>query len=366
MTTLNLDIGTEVYCKREHCGSLRKVVMDQEDERITDLIVERGFLDKTSRVVPVALVVKTDESGVHLAIDSEDLESYPEYEVLEIQKPRVGRGNVSAYREKENWVWYDSYGFHVEEPLVPKVQVELENSIRAKSATIERETEVRNLSQTFGRVDHVLTNAETQELTHLIVRRGVIPTFYVVPATVIQEVGEESIILDMSEEAFEDLPRYHPRDDEEIEQDIRAKLAEHEDAFDDVALAVDHGLVSLTGTVVDLRAKRRVEALAASTEGVVDVKNDVNADASVSLRVMSALLEDPVTRLALLDVTAHQGTVTLEGRVDSEGIKAAAAAIASRQRGVQDVRNALDVKPNQDGDRLRAPQQAPYKLRDNA
>lgn len=81
MTTLDLDIGTDVYCREERCGTLHKAVMNQEKGRITDLIIERGRLKKTSRVVPVAFVMKTNESGVYLALNSDDLDSYPESEL---------------------------------------------------------------------------------------------------------------------------------------------------------------------------------------------------------------------------------------------------------------------------------------------
>jgi osmotically-inducible protein OsmY len=363
MTTLDLDMGTDVYCRDERCGMLHKVVMSQEKGRITDLIVERGFLKKTSRVVPVALVTKTSESGVYLALDREDLDSYPEYEVLEIEKPKPGRDHVESYKEEHAWGWYDSYGVHLEEPVVPKAQVELESGIRTMASTIERAAEVRNVDETLGEVDHLLTNAETQEITHVIVRRGVIPSYYVVSAGSIREIGEAGIMVDLTEEEFEALPRYEPREDEGIAAEVLKALRADEQAPAGVDVAVEQGVVTLTGYVPDLKTKRRVEARSSSVRGVVDVKNRLYADTSISVKVMSALLDDPVTRLSLIDVNARQGEVTLQGMVDTPGMKATAAAIASRQTGVQDVHNALVVEPDDDGDRLHTSEDKLYKLR---
>src|SRR5690554_3956148 len=90
MTTVNLNIGAPVYCKGRHCGTLRKVVLDHQNERITDLIIERGALHKTSRVVPVALASDTSGESIRLSINEEELESYPEYDESEQQEDASG------------------------------------------------------------------------------------------------------------------------------------------------------------------------------------------------------------------------------------------------------------------------------------
>ncbi len=80
MRTLDLNIGADVYCRSEICGKLHKVVVGPESDRITNLIVERGFLQRTDRIVPVVLVADTDDESVSLAINAEELQAYPEYE----------------------------------------------------------------------------------------------------------------------------------------------------------------------------------------------------------------------------------------------------------------------------------------------
>jgi hypothetical protein len=85
MTEVELDTDTGVYCKEGHCGLLHKVVVDQANERITDLIVEPDSPEASSRVVPVALVVDTDDEGVHLCICGEKLQTYPAYEDIVLE-----------------------------------------------------------------------------------------------------------------------------------------------------------------------------------------------------------------------------------------------------------------------------------------
>ena len=60
--------------------------------------------------------------------------------------------------------------------------------------------------------------------------------------------------------------------------------------------------------------------------------------------VENALLEDPRTTEAILDVANNQGIITLTGAVDSEEIRQAAEEIARQQQGVLTVVNELKVE----------------------
>ncbi len=60
-------------------------------------------------------------------------------------------------------------------------------------------------------------------------------------------------------------------------------------------------------------------------------------------RVTAALLEDPVTKNARIDVVNERGIVTLKGTVDKENIRQTAEMIARKQAGVITVINEIKV-----------------------
>lgn len=60
-------------------------------------------------------------------------------------------------------------------------------------------------------------------------------------------------------------------------------------------------------------------------------------------RVADALLEDPRTEQAIIDVANDRGIITLTGTVDSDEIRAAAEVITRKQQGVLTVVNELKV-----------------------
>ena len=60
-------------------------------------------------------------------------------------------------------------------------------------------------------------------------------------------------------------------------------------------------------------------------------------------RVTAALLEDPVTKNAQIDVVNERGIVSLKGTVDKESIRQSAEMIARKQAGVITVINEIKV-----------------------
>src|SRR5687767_1501124 len=72
---------------------------------------------------------------------------------------------------------------------------------------------------------------------------------------------------------------------------------------------------------------------------------DTIDDATVTTRVKTALLNDPVVGGLRIDVDTFKGVVTLSGRVKSKDEEAKAIALARKIGGVTDVKSTLQVQP---------------------
>jgi hyperosmotically inducible periplasmic protein len=68
-------------------------------------------------------------------------------------------------------------------------------------------------------------------------------------------------------------------------------------------------------------------------------------DGTVTARVKTAFINDPVVGAARIDVDTFKGVVTLSGRVKSKEEEAKAIALARSIRGVADVKSTLQVQP---------------------
>ncbi|MEP6673166.1 MAG: BON domain-containing protein [Chthoniobacter sp.] len=114
--------------------------------------------------------------------------------------------------------------------------------------------------------------------------------------------------------------------------------------------SVSYGVVTLTGTVDNLKAKRAAEQDAKNTTGVYGVKNYLRvrgqnppSDDKIAQNVKDALFRDPYVDRYEVGVTALNGVVYLTGTVDSYYEKTHAEDVASRVNGVMNVNNNLSV-----------------------
>ena len=72
---------------------------------------------------------------------------------------------------------------------------------------------------------------------------------------------------------------------------------------------------------------------------------DTIDDATITTRVKTALLNDPVVGGLRIDVDTFKGVVTLSGRVKSENERDTAISLARKIDGVTDVKSTLQIEP---------------------
>lgn len=120
-------------------------------------------------------------------------------------------------------------------------------------------------------------------------------------------------------------------------------------------ISVKNGIVTLTGVVDNLKAKRAAEQDAKNVVGVFWVKNYLKVrpeyipeDNELVSRIENALLRDPIVEKWEIEVKANNGVVYLNGVVDSRFEKMQAEEIASKTLGVMAIENNLDVYDEND------------------
>ncbi|MDF1571218.1 MAG: BON domain-containing protein [Bacteroidales bacterium] len=90
-----------------------------------------------------------------------------------------------------------------------------------------------------------------------------------------------------------------------------------------VDVTVTNGIVELTGTVTNLKAKKAAEMLAENTYGVSGVTNRIKVktedieDSEIQADINEALSDNAITEAWDIGVFVQNGVATLAGRVDS-------------------------------------------------
>jgi uncharacterized protein YrrD len=63
----------------QHVGNIERLLVDQESDRITHVVISRGTFLKETKLIPGYWLTQVDEDEVHLAVDSEFLNKVPDY-----------------------------------------------------------------------------------------------------------------------------------------------------------------------------------------------------------------------------------------------------------------------------------------------
>jgi osmotically-inducible protein OsmY len=145
--------------------------------------------------------------------------------------------------------------------------------------------------------------------------------------------------------------RHQPvvKSDTKIEKTIRKafRYDPRVKSYKPLVLSQD-GVVTLTGTVGDLLAKKAAAQIARFTAGVKRIRNHIRVepkkvleDAEIKQRVIEKLKSSPFVQRHDITVTVNNGVVYLDGTVNSRFEKGRAGFLASTVYGVVEVKNYL-------------------------
>lgn len=248
------------------------------------------------------------------------------------------------YRAEDVRYRLSPYGSVISESVLPMICYQVQEGIPSTAEIIDRGTPVHGMDGLIGKVDHILADRQSGEISHLVVQRRATSNYHVIPARMIESLKEEGITVSASAEEVADMPRYQPRAKRDTLTELRDRFAIAPVAeFGEVEVSLQHDVARLTGVALDAEAKGRAERLARSVEGVVGVENALDTDSVIVNRVSQALAQDPCTRMADIEVHSTLGAVTLSGKVLSSKIREAASEIAREQSGVVAVTDQLKI-----------------------
>ncbi len=312
MKTYNFNIGANVHCHDGQCGKLTKVVVNPNTFEVTNLVVEEGFLLKHARAFPVSLVEKAAGDDIYFALHSDQLSKYPEYVETEYERPESGWEGKASYQPGD--VLFPSATAPYDMG-VRMVKEKVRQGIAEELAVVEKGTKVYNDEDVIGKLDHVISDQESNTISHLVIRQGVLfPDQLEIPISLIKSVSEEGIFVTATNEV---LAQYLPSSDydegdetiltkeknmsndtvlsgaSELASKISTALFEDDRFDDDTAIEVinESGIITLTGEV-DSQEKREAAAeIAASYPDVISVTNSLkvvnpNDDVAVNEEVV--------------------------------------------------------------------------------
>jgi uncharacterized protein YrrD len=215
----------------ERIGDVMGVAINPQDNEVTHLIVEKGFLFTTDKVLPIDEVVATSEEEIRLKEGIEHLDELPDYleehylpedqvTADENQRPTDEPAGV-AYAPGSYWYppadvsWWNAGNYpaghatiprNTEVPFVPHT---VENIPEGTTALEEGAKVISTDGETVGSLEELFVDPQSGRATHMLVAKGLVTKERkAVPTWWISLVLGDEVHLSISADFVERLPDF--------------------------------------------------------------------------------------------------------------------------------------------------------------
>jgi uncharacterized protein YrrD len=211
--------GAEVFSRDgEKIGTLNRVIIDPRTREVSNLVVSKGFLFRTDKVIPITLVDLDIEDRIVLKKTNQDiLEDFPDFETThyvpldQLDNPYQDDVEASYWYPPIHHTW--PVGGFVGYPM-PQFVLKTEQDIPEGTVALEEGAKVISRDgDHVGNIEEIITESQDNRITHLVVSEGfLLKEHKLIPAVWIANVTEDEIHLSVDSGVFERLPEYQPTD----------------------------------------------------------------------------------------------------------------------------------------------------------
>jgi len=188
-------------------GSLERVVVNPESKVVTDIVVRtRALFNHTDKVVPIELVAETNQGQVVLRDVAGELKSFPPLEERHLIDTNEGMDGKPADVPP---AVYGNTGFS---PVIVSSQGEhlitqIEQNIPTGTVAMKEGATVITVDgENVGNVERVLADASVDQITHLLIAKGMIAKEKkLIPIEWVTTMGEDEVHLRVNKDSVEKL-----------------------------------------------------------------------------------------------------------------------------------------------------------------
>src|ERR1051325_7291461 len=179
--TMELKEGTEVFtASGEQVGKINRFVLDPASNEVTHIVVEKGWLLPTDKVIPIAMINSATEERVVLDKDIRDFDELPPFEETHFvelsEADRIPPGQLT-YRYAPAYYWYPPSGymgypaFGAEYYGWPPAQTT--RNIPADTVPLKEGADVISADdQHVGNIERVFIDSKSHRATHFLISQG--------------------------------------------------------------------------------------------------------------------------------------------------------------------------------------------------
>jgi len=206
-------------------GRVDRVVIDPKSKEMTHLVVKKGILFTTDKVVPAEQIKAANGDKVVLKAGPMDPDDYPDFEEtqyipIDHAPPDNTRGDLGAMRAL---AWYyplpggawwrrrmGGYPGYPDPPYARRTELNIpDNTVPLEEGAKVVDSEGEHV----GDVERIYVGEEEQRVTHLLIVQGLISRARkLIPSMWVEHVLTDEVRLSISKDFLQGLPEYEPHD----------------------------------------------------------------------------------------------------------------------------------------------------------
>ncbi len=195
----------------ESVGQIDRVVVNRENNVVTHLVIHRSSLfNLEDKLVPVDLVTETSPEQIVLRYEAGDLESFPAFEEERIVDFNEDTDKQPLAEEQDmRPLIYGSpaIGVPLATAIGEKFNTQIEQNIPKGTVAMKEGARVITADgKHVGNVERVLTDIPEEQITHLLISKGVFAkTTKLVPIDWVERMNEEQVNLLVNKVSIDEL-----------------------------------------------------------------------------------------------------------------------------------------------------------------
>jgi uncharacterized protein YrrD len=212
---MRLAKGADVHsADGQKLGTLSRVVIDPNTRETTHIVVERGLLSTTSKLIPIDKVNSESGETITLLSSDQQLDDFDDFEdtnYVQVEDTDIPPDEVatSYWYPPVNYAWWRS-GMQMTYPPMPVYTLRASQNIPEGTVALEEGARVMSADdKQVGNIEQLIVDPEDHRVTHLVISEGLLfKERKLIPVLWIGSIGEEQIRLSVTSRTLERLPAY--------------------------------------------------------------------------------------------------------------------------------------------------------------
>jgi uncharacterized protein YrrD len=212
---MELKEGTSVYTPDgEEVGRISRFVIDPATKHVTHVVVQKGWLLREDKVVPIKMVDSANEERVQLTEEVGNYDELPPFEETHFVSATEEEDYGQSATHVPATYWYPPMGYLASPTYGPNIYnwppAETRQNIPEHTVALKEGADVISADDKHvGNLERLFVASDNDKVTHFVISEGLLlKERKLVPAHWVKNVEEDKVHLTVSSSLLDRLPAY--------------------------------------------------------------------------------------------------------------------------------------------------------------